>query len=81
MLENRSLTERKIEKLYALTVLGKAGEVNAALRLVYEERFLRHHPQLSEFLSLPQTALIQVTFSKLILVEDFQKIREFNFPR
>jgi nitroimidazol reductase NimA-like FMN-containing flavoprotein (pyridoxamine 5'-phosphate oxidase superfamily) len=80
MLDNRSLTEKNIEKLYALTVLGKAREADAALRSVHEGRFVQHHPHLSDFLSLPQTALIQVTFAKLILVEEFQKIREFNFP-
>lgn len=81
LLDNRSLTEKNIAKLYALTVIGKARDVDVAKRPVYEEQFLRRHPHLADFLSLPQTALVQVTFEKLILVEEFQKIREFNFPQ
>jgi nitroimidazol reductase NimA-like FMN-containing flavoprotein (pyridoxamine 5'-phosphate oxidase superfamily) len=80
MLDNRSLIEKNISKLYAITVLGKAREADAAIRPVFELHFLKRHPHLSDFLSLPQTALIQVAFTKLILVEEFEKIREFNFP-
>jgi nitroimidazol reductase NimA-like FMN-containing flavoprotein (pyridoxamine 5'-phosphate oxidase superfamily) len=78
LLDNRSMAAKDLNKLYALTVLGKAREADAAVRSVYQEHFLQRHPDLSGFLTLPQTALIQVTFEKLILVEEFQKIREFD---
>jgi nitroimidazol reductase NimA-like FMN-containing flavoprotein (pyridoxamine 5'-phosphate oxidase superfamily) len=78
LLDNRSLTEKNSAQVYALTVLGKAREIDAAMRSVHEKQFLRHHPHLAGFLSQQQTALFQVTFAKLILVEEFQKVREFD---
>lgn len=78
LLDNRSSFDKEPKNVYALTILGSAGEEKGPLRLVLQEQFLLHHPHLSDFLSLPQTALIQVTFTKFILVEEFQKIREFD---
>jgi hypothetical protein len=61
-----------------MTVLGNAREADNSMRSVHQELFLKRHPHLADFLSLPQTALVQVAFAKLKLVEEFQKLREFD---
>jgi nitroimidazol reductase NimA-like FMN-containing flavoprotein (pyridoxamine 5'-phosphate oxidase superfamily) len=77
LLDNRS-SEKCPEKLYAVTILGLASETDPAMNAVFKELFLQRHPQLDEFLALPQTALIQIILKKVILVEELQKIREFD---
>jgi nitroimidazol reductase NimA-like FMN-containing flavoprotein (pyridoxamine 5'-phosphate oxidase superfamily) len=77
LLDNRSF-ETRPEKLYALTILGSALETDQAMHAVSKELFLKRHPNLAEFFALPQTALIQITLKKIILVEELQKIREFD---
>lgn len=78
LLDNRSSTDRNSDALYAMSVLGTAREVENQLYSICKDRFLLRHPHLTDFVSLPQTALIQVTFKKIVLVEKFEIIREFE---
>jgi len=80
LLDNRS-SENNPEKLYAVTILGVASETDAALHAEVKGLYLQRHPQLCDFVSLPQTALMSVTVTKLLVVEEFQKIREFDCSR
>jgi hypothetical protein len=77
LLDNRSF-DKSPEKLYALTILGKAAETDQGMVAEGKELFLQRHPHLAEFLALSQTALIQITVNKVILVKELQKIREFD---
>lgn len=77
LLDNRAFEQRP-DKLYALTLLGSAAEPDQPILHESKQLFVRHHPQLEAFLELPQTALVHVAVSKIILVEEFQKIREFD---
>jgi hypothetical protein len=81
MLDNRAAAEQKPQTLYALTVLGSAYEVPDNVRPTIQATYLMQHPHLAEFLALPQTALIQVTITKIILVETFQEVQEFAWPQ
>ncbi len=78
LLDNRAF-EKAAEKLYALTILGAASETDKSIRPACEEILLLRHPHLAGFLALPQTALVQVIPEKIVLVEEFQKIREYDF--
>ncbi len=80
LFDNRSYYGKDIDRLYALSVLGTAHEVGSSMLAACKELFLLRHPHLLGFVSEPQTALIQVTFTKLILVEEFGKIQEFDCP-
>lgn len=81
LFDNRSTSAKCFEKLYALSVLGTAREVDSSMLEASKELFLLRHPHLHDFVAEPQTALIQVTFTKLILVEEFGKIQEFDCPQ
>jgi nitroimidazol reductase NimA-like FMN-containing flavoprotein (pyridoxamine 5'-phosphate oxidase superfamily) len=76
LLDNRS-SAGDTASLYALTVLGVAHEAEETAQPALRRQLLQRHPQLKDFLSLPQTALIHVTLEKIILVEGLRKIREF----
>lgn len=80
LFDNRSNFGADSKNLYAISVLGIAREVSDSMVPSCKERFLGRHLHLTEFLSLPGTALIQVTFNKIILVEEFGKVTEFDCP-
>jgi nitroimidazol reductase NimA-like FMN-containing flavoprotein (pyridoxamine 5'-phosphate oxidase superfamily) len=80
LFDNRSKSGNDFSGLYALSVLGTAREVSSSALSASKEQFLLRHPHLLGFVSDPKTALIQVTFTKLILVEEFGKIQEFDWP-
>ena len=77
LLDNRSF-ENRPERLYALTVLGSALETDAADAAENKDLLLKCHPNLAGFVALPETAVIQMNISKVIFVEELQKIREFD---
>jgi heme iron utilization protein len=80
LLDNRSSSGSDIDELYALSIFGTAREVDGPDAPECKSLFSRRHPRLADFLSLPQTALIQVTISRIILVGKFQEIQVFDRP-
>jgi nitroimidazol reductase NimA-like FMN-containing flavoprotein (pyridoxamine 5'-phosphate oxidase superfamily) len=77
LLDNRPTGAQDPANLYAMTLFGVAEEVEETNRAPLRQHLLRRHPQLEDFLSLAQTALVQVIFQKIVLVEGLQKIRTF----
>jgi hypothetical protein len=80
LLDNRSTSGVASDTCYAISVLGIAREVSEKMLPSCKEQFSQRHPHLAGFVSLGGTALIQVTFDKLILVEEFGKVTEFSCP-
>lgn len=62
----------------ALTVLGTAQEVDSTNAPDYLSLFLKKHPYLKEFVTIPNCAVIKVSVSKYILVNNFQNVIEYN---
>jgi general stress protein 26 len=80
LFDNRSKPGQGGVRLYAMSLLGIAREVSETMLASCKELFLQCHPHLTEFLSMPGIALIQVTFKKIILVEEFGIVQEFDCP-
>jgi nitroimidazol reductase NimA-like FMN-containing flavoprotein (pyridoxamine 5'-phosphate oxidase superfamily) len=79
LLDNRASIASDGQSAYALTVMGRAFEIEARLVSACTKRFLMRHPNLLDFLSNPQTALITVTPIKIIFVEKFQDVQNFDW--
>ena len=62
----------------ALTVLGKAQELDGTLKNDYLTIYLNKHPYLKEFATSPNCSLIKVTVAKYILVDHFQNVLEYT---
>jgi nitroimidazol reductase NimA-like FMN-containing flavoprotein (pyridoxamine 5'-phosphate oxidase superfamily) len=60
----------------AVTALGEAEEAKDAQRGPLLDLYLAKHPQLREFATSPQAALIKVKVEKYLLVQKFQEILE-----
>jgi nitroimidazol reductase NimA-like FMN-containing flavoprotein (pyridoxamine 5'-phosphate oxidase superfamily) len=76
LVDNRSNQETDFSEASAVTVLGTAGEVLGPDRERYLQVYLKKHPYLEEFVSSPTCALIRVKVEKVIMVTQFQEVRE-----
>lgn len=71
MIDNRTDTGTDFSATNTLTVLGRTCEVD---KESYKKWFVRHHPQLHEFLDDPDCTMMKIEVDLYVLVEDFQKI-------
>lgn len=62
----------------ALTVLGDAKEIYGDVKMEYANLYLRKHPNLEEFISDSNCALIGIKVKKYILVSRFQEVVELG---
>ncbi len=76
LVDNRSNKPADFSRAAAVTVLGKAWELQGRERQDYLKIFLNKHPYLDEFTSSPTCALLKVTAEKYILVTRFQEVKE-----
>lgn len=80
LLDNRATAASRPARAYALTVLGRAGEVERDQRPTVRARFLARHPRLRRFLDRPGTALVRVRIERVLCVERFQDVQEIVWP-
>lgn len=76
LLDNRSV-EKHPNDLYALTIFGIAKIVDVEQHPLHANRYLQFHPHLSDFLDLPDTAMIRVHVEKICMVERFDTKHEY----
>jgi nitroimidazol reductase NimA-like FMN-containing flavoprotein (pyridoxamine 5'-phosphate oxidase superfamily) len=79
LFDNRGVAEIDPELTYALTVMGSAREVRTREFQELREQFLKQHPALNGFLSQPNAALIEIAPIKIMLVQQFQEVRTFDW--
>ena len=80
LLDNRASVASDGQSAYAMTVMGSAFEIEARFIDACTKQFLMRHPNLSKFLSSPQTALMGISILKIIFVEKFQDVQEVDYP-
>jgi nitroimidazol reductase NimA-like FMN-containing flavoprotein (pyridoxamine 5'-phosphate oxidase superfamily) len=78
LIDNQTNQVNDFKEAEALTVLGKAREVDAGSNDNYLAFYLKKHPHLKEFVTAPNCALIEVNVSKYILVNNFQNVMEYK---
>jgi nitroimidazol reductase NimA-like FMN-containing flavoprotein (pyridoxamine 5'-phosphate oxidase superfamily) len=79
LLDTRDRVASDPGNVYALTVIGTACEITQPALSEARNDSLNRHPNLRDFLSQPQTALIAVTPIKIILVRRFQEVQHFDW--
>lgn len=78
LVDNRANGEDDFHSAMALTVLGKAQQVEMSERPVYQELYLGRHPYLKDFLASPSTAFITISVYHYLLVSRFQNVMEYS---
>ena len=80
LIDNRLNQVNDFKDAKALTVLGKAQELESKSKNDYLALYLNKHHYLEEFVTAPNCSLIKVTIRKYILVDHFQNVMEYT-PR
>ena len=78
LIDSRINQAEDLKNAQALTVLGTAHDIKENLHGTYAELYLKKHPDLKEFETKSDCALINVKVSKYILVSNFQNILEYS---
>jgi len=78
LVDSRSNREADIHQAVAVTVLGRAEEVEGAGRDPLVNLYLAKHPHLEEFVTSPSCVLIRVRVARYYLVSRFQEVMELH---
>ena len=76
LVDSRTNRGQDFAEALAVTISGEAEEVALAEKSQFLELFLRRHPQLRDFATSPECALIKVQVKKYIAVRRFQEVLE-----
>ncbi|MFC1713318.1 pyridoxamine 5'-phosphate oxidase family protein [Candidatus Poribacteria bacterium] len=80
LMDNRSNSAEDFSSAQALTALGTAQEVCKDDEHDFMSLYLQKYPNLREFISDPNCALIKIKVDKYIMVSRFQEVMELNMP-
>lgn len=80
LMDNRSNSAEDFSSAQALTALGTAQEVYKNEEHDFMSLYLQKHPNLREFISDPNCALMKIKVDKYILVSRFQEVMELDMP-
>ena len=80
LVDNRQNDVSDFAEAAALTALGKAWELQGAERQQFLKVYLEKHPNLEEFVTSPNCALLRIKVDKYIVVTRFQEVREIQIP-
>ena len=78
LVDSRSHQASDLTDAYALTALGAASDTTGDERGALVDLYLGKNPQLRDFVSSPDCALIQVRIQRYLLVGHFQEVVELK---
>ncbi len=78
LVDSRTNQAEDFSEALAVTILGEAREVEQEEKPQFLELFLGRHPQLRDFATSPECALLKVKVSKYYLVRRFQEVLELS---
>jgi len=78
LIDSRANQVHDFQDAQALTVLGRAQELDSTSKADYLALYLNKHPYLKEFVTAPNCSLIKVSVTKYILVDHFQNVMEYT---
>ena len=80
LIDNRSNRAEDFSNARALTALGIVTEVDRDEENGFADLYLQRFPQLKEFISDPNCALMKIKVHKYIMVSRFQEVVELEMP-
>jgi nitroimidazol reductase NimA-like FMN-containing flavoprotein (pyridoxamine 5'-phosphate oxidase superfamily) len=76
--DNRKNEVSDFAEAAALTALGQAGELQGKERREMLKVYLERHPELENFVTAPECALLRIKVDKYVVVSRFQEVREIQ---
>jgi nitroimidazol reductase NimA-like FMN-containing flavoprotein (pyridoxamine 5'-phosphate oxidase superfamily) len=80
LIDSRSNRAEDFSNAQALTVLGTAAETREDEKHDSASLYLQRYPNLREFISDPNCALMKIKVGKYILASRFQEVTELDMP-
>jgi uncharacterized protein YhbP (UPF0306 family) len=80
LVDNRSHQESDFHQALAVTVLGRVQEVAAGEKPGFMKIYLAKHPDLADFITSPDCALMKLTVATYLVVTRFQEVSEIKMP-
>jgi nitroimidazol reductase NimA-like FMN-containing flavoprotein (pyridoxamine 5'-phosphate oxidase superfamily) len=78
LVDNRTNEIKDFEGATAVTIVGRAEELNAHLRERYLKLYLKHHPYLTEFATSENSGLFRINVDNYRIVTRFQRVVELH---
>jgi nitroimidazol reductase NimA-like FMN-containing flavoprotein (pyridoxamine 5'-phosphate oxidase superfamily) len=78
LIDDRHNTVADFSQAVAATVLGSARELQGPSRETALALYLAKHPDLTEFATAPESALLQIRITSIYLVIRFQNVIEYH---
>jgi thioredoxin-dependent peroxiredoxin len=76
LIDNRSNQIKDLQNATAITIIGESKEASAKDKSALKKLYLTKHPNLKEFVSAKDTAIVQMIVSKYIIVSGLDNIVE-----
>jgi nitroimidazol reductase NimA-like FMN-containing flavoprotein (pyridoxamine 5'-phosphate oxidase superfamily) len=74
MIDDRNEQDNDFNETTSITIIGSADDVTGKVREEYAAKLIEHHPILTDFVSLPDCAVISVSIDKIYVVSDFESV-------
>jgi nitroimidazol reductase NimA-like FMN-containing flavoprotein (pyridoxamine 5'-phosphate oxidase superfamily) len=74
MIDDRDEQNNDFNETTSITIIGSAEDVNGQKREECASSLVKRHPVLSDFVSLPDCAIMRVTIDKIYVVSDFESV-------
>lgn len=78
LVDNRSEGFKNLNKISAVTAIGKARAVESEERHIWEELIISKHPNLEQFIKSKTTSTIVIEISSYIYVRRFQEVFQWK---
>jgi nitroimidazol reductase NimA-like FMN-containing flavoprotein (pyridoxamine 5'-phosphate oxidase superfamily) len=78
LVDNRSNQDSDFHSSIAVTVMGRAEEVEESERDRFLKLYVTKHPSLEDFVMSPTCALLKISVDKYSMVSRFQNVVELN---
>ena len=78
LIDSRVNQATDFQDALALTVLGRAQEIDKTSENGFLALYLNKHPYLEEFINAPNCSLIRISVTQFILVDHFQNVMEYT---
>lgn len=81
LVHNARGTPEDFQQALALTIQGRAGEVEFAAQKVFDRIYLGRHPSLAPFIAAPTTARMILAVDTYRLVRRFEQVQILRFDQ
>ena len=78
IVDNRKNVSKDIHEATSATIIGSAEDIQGSNRTGYESLLLSRHPELEDFVTHPDCAVMRVRIDMVYLVSEFESVTKLD---